>query len=203
MDFSFSLDLSVFPSSVRLEILAPEICLLIFTGFWRGRTAFSPNPFWDNASICIYNGDRSGQWRAWDPLSSFYSRPHACCSWPLLLCSPEVGQGQFLPWVGADGSDLAVSWTSEALFVSHQLSADVVSSDWRPQPQCFPIHCCLMVFSCSVLQETPSLLPLRDNQGSLPALLFSCQSGVGRTNLGMVLGTLVMFHYRRITSQLE
>ncbi|XP_031203493.1 paladin isoform X3 [Mastomys coucha] len=55
----------------------------------------------------------------------------------------------------------------------------------------------------SVLRETPSLLPLRGNQGPLPALLFSCQSGVGRTNLGMVLGTLVMFHYSRTTSQLE
>lgn len=55
----------------------------------------------------------------------------------------------------------------------------------------------------SVLRETPSLLQLRDNHGPLPALLFSCQSGVGRTNLGMVLGTLVMFHYSRTTSQLE
>lgn len=55
----------------------------------------------------------------------------------------------------------------------------------------------------SVLRETPSLLPLRDNHGPLPALLFSCQSGVGRTNLGMVLGTLVMFHHSRTTSQLE
>ncbi|XP_051009070.1 paladin [Acomys russatus] len=55
----------------------------------------------------------------------------------------------------------------------------------------------------SVLRETPSLLRLRDNQGLPPALLFSCQSGVGRTNLGMVLGTLVLFHYSRTTSQPE
>ncbi|XP_055475123.1 paladin [Psammomys obesus] len=55
----------------------------------------------------------------------------------------------------------------------------------------------------SVLRETPSLLRLRDSHGLPPALLFSCQSGVGRTNLGMVLGTLVLFHYSRTTSQPE
>lgn len=55
----------------------------------------------------------------------------------------------------------------------------------------------------SVLRETPSLLRLRDNHGPPPALLFSCQSGVGRTNVGMVLGTLVQFHCSRTTSQPE
>ncbi|KAH0516872.1 Paladin [Microtus ochrogaster] len=55
----------------------------------------------------------------------------------------------------------------------------------------------------SVLRETPGLLRLRDNHGPPPALLFSCQSGVGRTNVGMVLGTLVLFHCSRTTSQPE
>ncbi|KAG3264768.1 phosphatase domain containing, paladin 1 [Ictidomys tridecemlineatus] len=39
--------------------------------------------------------------------------------------------------------------------------------------------------------------------GPPPALLFSCQSGVGRTNLGMVLGTLVLFHHSGTISQPE
>ncbi|XP_032326094.1 paladin isoform X2 [Camelus ferus] len=47
----------------------------------------------------------------------------------------------------------------------------------------------------SVLRETPSLLLLRDTHGPPPALLFSCQTGVGRTTLGMVLGTLILFHH--------
>ncbi|KAI4550218.1 hypothetical protein MJT46_018944 [Ovis ammon polii x Ovis aries] len=46
----------------------------------------------------------------------------------------------------------------------------------------------------SVLRETPSLLLLQDAHGPPPALLFSCQTGVGRASLGMVLGTLVLFH---------
>ncbi|XP_020017695.1 paladin [Castor canadensis] len=53
----------------------------------------------------------------------------------------------------------------------------------------------------SVLREIPSLLWLRDAHGPPPALLFSCQSGVGRTNLGMVLGTLVLFHHGGTTLQ--
>ncbi|XP_062959027.1 paladin isoform X1 [Cynocephalus volans] len=53
----------------------------------------------------------------------------------------------------------------------------------------------------SVLRETPSLLLLRDAHGPPPALLFSCQTGVGRTNLGMVLGTLILFHHSGTTSQ--
>ncbi|XP_008832123.1 paladin [Nannospalax galili] len=55
----------------------------------------------------------------------------------------------------------------------------------------------------SVLRETPSLLRLHGAHGLPPALLFSCQSGVGRTNLGMALGTLVLFHHSRAASQPE
>uniref|UniRef100_A0AAY3ZXC0 Paladin n=1 Tax=Denticeps clupeoides TaxID=299321 RepID=A0AAY3ZXC0_9TELE len=52
-----------------------------------------------------------------------------------------------------------------------------------------------------VLKENPSLSLLQDPPRPLPALIFSCQVGVGRTNLGMILGTLVLkmtlfFHYR-------
>ncbi|XP_055281515.1 paladin isoform X3 [Moschus berezovskii] len=47
----------------------------------------------------------------------------------------------------------------------------------------------------SVLRETPSLLLLQDARGPPPALLFSCQTGVGRASLGMVLGTLLLFHH--------
>lgn len=114
-DCSFSIALSFLPSSVRLEILASEICLLIFPGFWRGRgigigrAAFCPNPFWKSASlICIYNGEGSGHCRAWDPLGSFYSDP-------MLFLACSLSSPGFLPWVGTDGSDLAVSGTSEAL----------------------------------------------------------------------------------------
>nr|XP_020733064.1 paladin [Odocoileus virginianus texanus]XP_020733065.1 paladin [Odocoileus virginianus texanus]XP_020733066.1 paladin [Odocoileus virginianus texanus]XP_020733068.1 paladin [Odocoileus virginianus texanus]XP_020733069.1 paladin [Odocoileus virginianus texanus] len=45
-----------------------------------------------------------------------------------------------------------------------------------------------------VLRETPSLLLLQDAHGPPPALLFSCQTGMGRASLGMVLGTLLLFH---------
>nr|XP_016847680.1 PREDICTED: paladin isoform X1 [Anolis carolinensis] len=44
------------------------------------------------------------------------------------------------------------------------------------------------------LRESPNLLLLQDPSRPPPALLFSCQTGVGRTNLAMVLGTLVLFH---------
>ncbi|XP_058154954.1 paladin isoform X2 [Dasypus novemcinctus] len=44
----------------------------------------------------------------------------------------------------------------------------------------------------SVVRETPSLLLLRDAHGPPPAFLFSCQTGVGRTNLGMALGSLLL-----------
>lgn len=52
-------------------------------------------------------------------------------------------------------------------------------------------------------QETPSLLQLCNAHGPPPALVFSCQMGVGRTNLGMVLGTLILLHRSGITSQPE
>lgn len=42
------------------------------------------------------------------------------------------------------------------------------------------------------LQETPSLCVKGGGTGPFPALLFSCQVGVGRTNVAMILGTLVM-----------
>ncbi|XP_039628731.1 paladin-like [Polypterus senegalus] len=48
----------------------------------------------------------------------------------------------------------------------------------------------------NTLRESPSLLHCRDNSRPLPALLFSCQVGVGRTNLGMILGTLVMYQVK-------
>ncbi|XP_055005999.1 paladin [Boleophthalmus pectinirostris] len=45
-----------------------------------------------------------------------------------------------------------------------------------------------------ILRESPSLSPLSRCSGppSLPALVFSCQVGVGRTNLGLILGALIM-----------
>nr|XP_043869713.1 paladin isoform X1 [Solea senegalensis] len=44
----------------------------------------------------------------------------------------------------------------------------------------------------NILRESPSLSQGHDASRPLPSLLFSCQVGVGRTNLGMILGTLVM-----------
>nr|XP_028585398.1 paladin isoform X1 [Podarcis muralis]XP_028585399.1 paladin isoform X1 [Podarcis muralis]XP_028585400.1 paladin isoform X1 [Podarcis muralis] len=46
----------------------------------------------------------------------------------------------------------------------------------------------------SFLRESPNVLLLQDPSRPPPALLFSCQTGVGRTNLAMVLGTLVLYH---------
>ncbi|XP_062859559.1 paladin [Trichomycterus rosablanca] len=43
-----------------------------------------------------------------------------------------------------------------------------------------------------VLRETPSLSVNRDATHPLPALLFSCQVGVGRTNVAMILAALLM-----------
>ncbi|XP_053731152.1 paladin isoform X2 [Synchiropus splendidus] len=43
-----------------------------------------------------------------------------------------------------------------------------------------------------ILRDSPSLSLGRDSSRPLPALLFSCQVGVGRTNLAMILGTLAM-----------
>ncbi|XP_041124635.1 paladin-like [Polyodon spathula] len=48
----------------------------------------------------------------------------------------------------------------------------------------------------NILRESPNLLLSRDTSKPLPALVFSCQVGVGRTNLGMILGTLVMYHQK-------
>ncbi|NWV48282.1 PALD protein, partial [Daphoenositta chrysoptera] len=45
------------------------------------------------------------------------------------------------------------------------------------------------------LRESPSLL-LQDPCRPPPALLFGCQTGVGRTNLAMAMGTLVLHHHR-------
>ncbi|XP_061563913.1 paladin isoform X2 [Cololabis saira] len=48
----------------------------------------------------------------------------------------------------------------------------------------------------SVLRESPSLSLGHGPPRQLPTLLFSCQVGVGRTNLGMILGTLAMNRLR-------
>uniref|UniRef100_A0A4W3HK07 Paladin-like n=1 Tax=Callorhinchus milii TaxID=7868 RepID=A0A4W3HK07_CALMI len=45
----------------------------------------------------------------------------------------------------------------------------------------------------STVRESPSLT-FRDSVKPPPALVFNCQSGVGRTNLGMTLGALIMAH---------
>ncbi|KFV65917.1 Paladin, partial [Dryobates pubescens] len=50
------------------------------------------------------------------------------------------------------------------------------------------------------LRESPSLL-LRDPSRPPPALLFGCQTGVGRTNLAMAMGTLVLHHHRGATQK--
>ncbi|NXM18521.1 PALD protein, partial [Ploceus nigricollis] len=44
--------------------------------------------------------------------------------------------------------------------------------------------------------KAPGLLLLRDPGRPPPALLFGCQTGVGRTNLAMAMGTLVLHHHR-------
>ncbi|KAM9326936.1 paladin [Gastrophryne carolinensis] len=51
------------------------------------------------------------------------------------------------------------------------------------------------------LRENPCLLLLHDASRPPPALLFSCQTGVGRTNLGMILGTLVLYHRKGATRE--
>ncbi|XP_059180555.1 paladin [Centropristis striata] len=48
----------------------------------------------------------------------------------------------------------------------------------------------------NILRESPSLSLGLNASRPLPALLFSCQVGVGRTNLAMILGTLVMNRLR-------
>ncbi|XP_068115050.1 paladin [Hyperolius riggenbachi] len=51
------------------------------------------------------------------------------------------------------------------------------------------------------LRENPCLLLLHDASRPPPALLFSCQTGVGRTNLAMILGTLVLYHRKGATGE--
>ncbi|XP_055025462.2 phosphatase domain containing paladin 1b isoform X2 [Misgurnus anguillicaudatus] len=46
----------------------------------------------------------------------------------------------------------------------------------------------------NILRETPNLSVMRDSSRPLPALLFGCQVGVGRTDLGLILGALVLHH---------
>ncbi|XP_026871582.2 phosphatase domain containing paladin 1b isoform X1 [Electrophorus electricus] len=50
----------------------------------------------------------------------------------------------------------------------------------------------------NILRESPSLSVLRDGSRHPPALLFSCQVGVGRTNLGLILGALVLHHLQEV-----
>uniref|UniRef100_A0A8C9TS88 Paladin n=1 Tax=Scleropages formosus TaxID=113540 RepID=A0A8C9TS88_SCLFO len=50
----------------------------------------------------------------------------------------------------------------------------------------------------SILRANPNLSLMRDPSRPPPALLFSCQVGVGRTNLAMILGTLIMFHLKGV-----
>ncbi|XP_062926763.1 paladin-like [Mobula hypostoma] len=52
------------------------------------------------------------------------------------------------------------------------------------------------------LRETPSLLLLQESKRPPPALVFSCQVGVGRTNLAMILGVLVLYHRKGLSEQL-
>ncbi|XP_043912831.1 paladin [Protopterus annectens] len=55
----------------------------------------------------------------------------------------------------------------------------------------------------NLLRENPSLLLLKESSASLPALLFSCQVGVGRTSLAMILGVLVLYHRKGCTERQE
>uniref|UniRef100_A0A8C6M399 Phosphatase domain containing paladin 1a n=1 Tax=Nothobranchius furzeri TaxID=105023 RepID=A0A8C6M399_NOTFU len=55
----------------------------------------------------------------------------------------------------------------------------------------------------TILRESPSLFLSHNESQKLPALLFSCQVGVGRTNLAMILGTLVMNHWSCRNSLLD
>ncbi|XP_064170427.1 paladin isoform X2 [Anguilla rostrata] len=48
----------------------------------------------------------------------------------------------------------------------------------------------------NILRENPNLLLTRDGSRPLPALVFSCQVGVGRTNLAMILGSLALYRLR-------
>uniref|UniRef100_A0A8C6TRU9 Phosphatase domain containing paladin 1a n=1 Tax=Neogobius melanostomus TaxID=47308 RepID=A0A8C6TRU9_9GOBI len=54
-----------------------------------------------------------------------------------------------------------------------------------------------------ILRESPSLSLSGRGSDPLPALLFSCQVGVGRTNLALILGTLVMNRLRTDKQQTQ
>ncbi|XP_051897611.1 LOW QUALITY PROTEIN: paladin-like [Pristis pectinata] len=51
------------------------------------------------------------------------------------------------------------------------------------------------------LREMPNLLLLQESKRP-PALVFSCQVGVGRTNLAMILGVLVLYHRKGLPEKL-
>uniref|UniRef100_A0A8C7YKP7 Paladin n=1 Tax=Oryzias sinensis TaxID=183150 RepID=A0A8C7YKP7_9TELE len=53
----------------------------------------------------------------------------------------------------------------------------------------------------NILRESPSLGLGHNGSQKLPALLFSCQVGVGRTNLALILGALVMNRLKRDSQQ--
>uniref|UniRef100_A0A3B3DID3 Paladin n=1 Tax=Oryzias melastigma TaxID=30732 RepID=A0A3B3DID3_ORYME len=53
----------------------------------------------------------------------------------------------------------------------------------------------------NILRESPSLGLGQNGFQKLPALLFSCQVGVGRTNLALILGALVMNRLSRDSQQ--
>ncbi|XP_047234081.1 paladin isoform X2 [Girardinichthys multiradiatus] len=58
----------------------------------------------------------------------------------------------------------------------------------------------------NILRESPSLCLGHNASPQPPTLLFSCQVGVGRTNLAMILGTLVMNRFKgdtQLPSQVE
>lgn len=98
-----------------------------------------------------------------------------CCPSPPMLSPQQWGVAGHPP------STLAIVVADPAL-----LDAPVV-----PIPLAFPPS-----------QESPGLL-LRDPGRPPPALLFGCQTGVGRTNLAMAMGTLVLHHHRGATQKPE
>ncbi|KAL2083591.1 hypothetical protein ACEWY4_021364 [Coilia grayii] len=51
------------------------------------------------------------------------------------------------------------------------------------------------------IRETPSLSIYRNTSRPLPSLLFSCQTGVGRTNLAMTLAALLLHHVKGTPKQ--
>ncbi|NWJ12231.1 PALD protein, partial [Crypturellus undulatus] len=51
--------------------------------------------------------------------------------------------------------------------------------------------------------RSPNVLLLREPGRPLPALLFGCQTGVGRTNLAMAMGTLVLLQHKGVAPKLD